>query len=573
MSSECELNDNNEEEKSETGLGGEFLEENEETLLQKEIIEDVEAVGETKGVNEANEAEEEPISKGLQAVIEQKGGVPRDWSMEFSGGGYSFDGKEVLDPDGNIWKNDEELHQEMLTQWAEGGNAVFFLPDHKELTEDCEIHRVTVMILGNNGEVTFETYKREELLQKPESQQAYPESTSSDMSVETHGEQQESNTAFANTDNLVGLEAKAQWVESNDVPTTDKISQATKTPEFTICEQKQLKPKQEEVSGDLLTEVLGFNESGKLSSEFSNAQPDITPAEQETESMQVEPTATPTVGSEENIPSSLDTTQHEVREDAKLTEAPNEEATQEKEAISPLPTDSHQEKLHDTTQELITSKADQQQEHESHRDTTTEESKTTPKVETAEPKPEGKSNEDPSPKIESADTVTDSTVNQKTESNQNETPVEQTAGVKVNNAENANDTTQENAPATTEMEDTNVTEKDAPVASDTLQNSGKTHEQTVDTDTIDTKKADIEIAQQAHIVEANPSKTVQDILRAHGLRFDTQNTMEFKKSISGTKDYSTTVIPLHDNDNNKSTNLVSKFSVKKRDGITMQMAA
>ncbi len=103
------------------------------------------------------------IESGHQAVLEQKGGEAQDWQLEYRGdSGYRFDGQEIRDPSGNIWANeDASLHQEMIVQWREGGSGVFFLPDHREQTDDGEVLYVTQLILDAGGGVTYEIHKHE----------------------------------------------------------------------------------------------------------------------------------------------------------------------------------------------------------------------------------------------------------------------------------------------------------------------------------------------------------------------------------------------------------------------------
>lgn len=115
--------------------------------------------------SEDSKEEKEVLEPGLQAVLDQKGGEKDDWILEYRGdSGYHFDGEHVRDPDGNVWTNeDTALHQEMLTQWTEGGNSIFFLPDYRELTEDRDTLFVTMMVLGEKGEVTYEIHKFETL--------------------------------------------------------------------------------------------------------------------------------------------------------------------------------------------------------------------------------------------------------------------------------------------------------------------------------------------------------------------------------------------------------------------------
>lgn len=106
---------------------------------------------------------ERSSESGLQAVLEQKGGEKDDWALEYKGdSGYRFDGEHVRDPEGNIWVNeDAALHQEMLSQWSEGGDSIFFLPDHRESTGESETLYVTMMILSEAGRVTYEIRKYE----------------------------------------------------------------------------------------------------------------------------------------------------------------------------------------------------------------------------------------------------------------------------------------------------------------------------------------------------------------------------------------------------------------------------
>lgn len=114
--------------------------------------------------------QQEHVDYVKQTVLEQKGGNTEDWTLEQKGdSGYNFDGKNIRDPDGNIWENEDKLlHQEMLTQWKEGVNKVFFLPDYKEITEDREILYVTTMVLGEVGNVTYEIHKHETQIPKRE---------------------------------------------------------------------------------------------------------------------------------------------------------------------------------------------------------------------------------------------------------------------------------------------------------------------------------------------------------------------------------------------------------------------
>jgi len=114
---------------------------------------------------EATEAAEirATIESGQQAVLEQKGGEAEDWQLEYRGdSGYRFDGRDIRDPSGAVWNNaDTSLHQEMLAQWREGGSGVFFLPDHREQTDDGEVLYVTQLILDQGGGVTYEIHKHE----------------------------------------------------------------------------------------------------------------------------------------------------------------------------------------------------------------------------------------------------------------------------------------------------------------------------------------------------------------------------------------------------------------------------
>ncbi len=113
---------------------------------------------------------QESFEPGRHAVLDQKGGEPDDWILEYKGdSGYRFDGRDVRGPEGTIWTNeDAALHQDMLAQWAEGGSAVFFLPDYKEQLDDREILYVTQLILGEKGDVTYEIHKHETIYSKGE---------------------------------------------------------------------------------------------------------------------------------------------------------------------------------------------------------------------------------------------------------------------------------------------------------------------------------------------------------------------------------------------------------------------
>lgn len=119
-------------------------------------------------INSSLDEAPEPLEPGKQAVLDQKGGQADDWGLEYKGdSGYHFDGHSVRDPEGKVWINeDAALHHEMLSQWAEGGSAIFFLPDYKETTEDKETLYVTMMILGEQGDVTYEIHKHETFLPK-----------------------------------------------------------------------------------------------------------------------------------------------------------------------------------------------------------------------------------------------------------------------------------------------------------------------------------------------------------------------------------------------------------------------
>ncbi len=124
-------------------------------------------MGETEdGGNQA-----ELLEPGMQAVLEQKGGEPSDWTLAYRGdSGYHFDGENVRDLEGNVWINEDvALHQEMLAQWKEGGSAIFFLPDYCERYGDTETVYVTQMMLGEKGEVTYEIHKYE--TQRPRSEE------------------------------------------------------------------------------------------------------------------------------------------------------------------------------------------------------------------------------------------------------------------------------------------------------------------------------------------------------------------------------------------------------------------
>jgi hypothetical protein len=108
-------------------------------------------------------APEPAADEALQAVLEQKGGEADDWTLEQRGeSGYRFDGEHVRAPDGSIWVNeDAALHREMLAQWKEGTNAVFFLPDYREKTPDGETLYVTQLMLRKDGTVSYEIHKHE----------------------------------------------------------------------------------------------------------------------------------------------------------------------------------------------------------------------------------------------------------------------------------------------------------------------------------------------------------------------------------------------------------------------------
>jgi hypothetical protein len=130
-----------------------------ESAVEREVSEDSEF--DTEGPIESEE-ERELVEPGKQAVLDQKGGEPDDWNLEYKGNsGYRFDGENVRDPDGNIWVNeDEALHQEMLAQWSEGGSTNFFLPDYVETTEESETLFITTMILSEKGDLSYEIHSR-----------------------------------------------------------------------------------------------------------------------------------------------------------------------------------------------------------------------------------------------------------------------------------------------------------------------------------------------------------------------------------------------------------------------------
>lgn len=117
-----------------------------------------EGTSEDEGILEAKE-----LDHGTHAVLEHKGGEADDWELAYWGdSGYRFDGECIRDPDGNVWMNeDRELHEEMLAQWKEGGEVVFFLPDYRESEDDVEVLYVTQLILGADGRVTYEIHKHE----------------------------------------------------------------------------------------------------------------------------------------------------------------------------------------------------------------------------------------------------------------------------------------------------------------------------------------------------------------------------------------------------------------------------
>ena len=138
-----------------------------------------------EGESEANERKLEPsdsenpggpdtqefVEPGKQAVMEQKNGEENDWELHSRGeSGYRFDGKEILDAEGNSWtkkiesgQSPEEifLHHEMLAQWRDGGDPVFFLPDHVESLDGREILYVTILMLGRDGSVSYEIWAHE----------------------------------------------------------------------------------------------------------------------------------------------------------------------------------------------------------------------------------------------------------------------------------------------------------------------------------------------------------------------------------------------------------------------------
>ena len=105
----------------------------------------------------------ECIEPGMQAVIDQKGGKTHSWELQYRGdSGYFFDGEQARDPEGSVWTNEDiALHEEMLAQWKEGGSTVFFLPDYKEQAEDGEVLYVTMLMLGEDGRITYEIYSHE----------------------------------------------------------------------------------------------------------------------------------------------------------------------------------------------------------------------------------------------------------------------------------------------------------------------------------------------------------------------------------------------------------------------------
>lgn len=113
----------------------------------------------------------ELIEPGKQAAIDRMGGDAKDWERTYSGGGYSFDGEQVRDSEGNVWTNEDPvLQKEMLVQWKEGGNSVFFLPDHIRQTEDGEILSITTLILDENRNVSFEIHEMKTTYDKEEEQ-------------------------------------------------------------------------------------------------------------------------------------------------------------------------------------------------------------------------------------------------------------------------------------------------------------------------------------------------------------------------------------------------------------------
>ncbi len=107
------------------------------------------------------EDEGEEADPGTRAVMERKGGFADDWEKVDGGDyGYRFDGEQVRDAEGSVWTNpDTALHEAMLAQWKEGGEAVFFLPDHVEETDEGEILYVTQLILNGDGSVSYEIHR------------------------------------------------------------------------------------------------------------------------------------------------------------------------------------------------------------------------------------------------------------------------------------------------------------------------------------------------------------------------------------------------------------------------------
>jgi len=183
--------------------------------------------------NETNKDAEpqELIEPNRQAVLDQKGGEPSDWQLEYKGdSGYHFDGQDVRDPEGNVWTNeDTALHQEMVAQWKEGGSAIFFLPDYREQMEDREILYVTQLILSEKGGVTYEIHKHETIYPKDEGvvekKEEYTEALAG-LRLDTTEDFRDANELESGAETPMSIEA-AEGLGMNDsepVEVADEIS-------------------------------------------------------------------------------------------------------------------------------------------------------------------------------------------------------------------------------------------------------------------------------------------------------------------------------------------------------------
>ncbi|MDE1925086.1 MAG: hypothetical protein KGH79_02815 [Patescibacteria group bacterium] len=200
----------------------------------------------------------EPMEPGKQAVLDQKGGEPNDWTLEYKGdSGYRFDGQNVRDPEGNIWVNeDEALHQEMLAQWTESGSSVFFLPDYHEVSEEGKTLYVTTMILGEKGEVTYEIHKYEAQYPRPEDVQT--ESPIDHTSIEpVSADLQTSAIDVPPTSHAQQSEVHVSVADSKSSPAVEQVSNVSQelVPEQSVEDSSVLRDEQPSAMSEPTPEI------------------------------------------------------------------------------------------------------------------------------------------------------------------------------------------------------------------------------------------------------------------------------------------------------------------------------